>query len=149
MKETRQVAEITISYKPTVTRMPTIRSSNDAYEELKEFFSEDLISLQEQFVVMYLNQANGVLGIQVLSTGGITGTFADPRLVLGTALKAAATGLIISHNHPSGNLKPSEADLLMTRRIKEAGKLMEINLLDHLIITPEGKYLSFIDEGLI
>lgn len=149
MKEIRQVAEITISYKPTVTRMPKITCSNDAYEELKEFFDEDLISLQEQFVVMYLNQGNDVLGIQKLSIGGVTGTVADPRLIFATALKAAATGLIISHNHPSGTLKASEADLLMTRRLKEAGKLMEIKLLDHLIITPEGKYLSFIDEGLI
>lgn len=149
MKEIRQVAEIAISYKPAVTRMPKITCSNDAYEELKEFFDEDLISLQEQFVVMYLNQGNDVLGIQRLSIGGVTGTVADPRLIFATALKAVATGLIISHNHPSGTLKASEADLAMTRRLKEVGKLMEIKLLDHLIITPEGKYLSFIDEGVI
>ncbi len=149
MKEIRQVAEITISYRPTVTRMPKITSSNDAYQELKEFFDEDLMALQEQFVVMYLNNGNDVLGIQKLSLGGITGTVADTRLILGTALKAAATGLIISHNHPSGNLKASFADIEITRKIKEAGKLMEIKLLDHLIIIPNGKYLSFIDEGLI
>lgn len=148
MKELRQVAEITISYKPTVSHMPVIITSFDAYVELKEFFNEELISLQEQFVVMYLNQANKVLGIYKLSSGGITGTVADTRLILATALKAAACAFIICHNHPSGNFKPSNSDIEITKKIKEAAKFMDIRLIDHLIITSEGKYLSFIDEGL-
>ena len=149
MKELRQVAEITISYKPTISHMPIIITSFDAFLELKEFFTDDLISLQEQFVVMYLNQANKVLGIYKLSSGGITGTVADTRLILATALKAAACAIIICHNHPSCNLKPSNSDIEITKKIKEAAKIMDIRLLDHLIITPDNKFLSFTDEGLI
>jgi DNA repair protein RadC len=91
-----------------------------------------------------------VLGGHLCSTGGLTGTVADIRLILGIALKACACNIIISHNHPSGNLKPSMADKEITTRLKEAGKLMDISLLDHIIISPsEGQYFSFADEGEI
>jgi DNA repair protein RadC len=150
MKPIQQVAEITISYKPTVCKKPLIASSIDAYRELKDFFPEELIHLQEQFVVMYLNRANRIIGIYRLSTGGITGTVADPRLILGTALKVAATSIILSHNHPSGNMQPSKADELLTNKIKEAAKFMDIQLSDHIVISPiDGAYYSFADEGLI
>ncbi len=128
--------------------MPIVATSYDAYIELKEFFADDLISLQEQFVVMYLNQANKILGVYKLSKGGITGTVADVRLILATALKAAACSIILCHNHPSGNLKPSNADIDLTRKIKEAAELMEIRTLDHLIISPENKYYSMKEEGI-
>jgi DNA repair protein RadC len=97
---------------------------------------------------MFTNRANKVLGIFELSTGGVSGTVADPKLIFAAALKVAASGLILSHNHPSGNLQPSQADIDLTRKIKEAGKLLEIQLLDHIILTTEG-YYSFADEGLI
>lgn len=148
MKQLIQVAEISISYKPSDTQMPIVATSYDAYIELKEFFADDLISLQEQFVVMYLNQANKILGVYKLSKGGITGTVADVRLILATALKAAACSIILCHNHPSGNLKPSNADIDLTRKIKEAAELMEIRTLDHLIISPENKYYSMKEEGI-
>jgi len=145
-----QVAEITVSYKPTISSNPVIAHSEDAYRELWDFFPQELIQLQEQFVVMYLNRANRIIGIYRLSTGGLTGTVADPRLILGTALKVAATAIILSHNHPSGNLKPSRQDEELTNKIKEACYYMDISLSDHIILSPiDGDYLSFADEGLI
>ena len=141
-----KVAEIEVSYKPVKSRKPIISSSLDAYRELKAFYPEETIELQEQFVVMYLNRANRVIGIYPSSKGGITGTCVDIRLILSVALKIAAVGYIISHNHPSGNLKPSQADLLLTCKIKESCKLLEIELLDHIILSADG-YYSFADEG--
>lgn len=144
------VAEIMVSYKPTVSKMPLVMSSQDAYNELRDFFPEELIELREQLVVMYLNRANRIIGIYRHSIGGITGTIVDPRLILGTALKVAATAIILAHNHPSGNLRPSRADEMITTKMKEACKCMDINLSDHIIISANtGEYFSFTDEGLI
>jgi DNA repair protein RadC len=98
--------------------------------------------------VILLNRAHRVLGIYELSTGGVTGTIADPKLVFTAALKANACSLVLSHNHPSGNLRPSKADEELTMKIKEAGKFLDIQVLDHLIVTSEG-YFSFADEGLL
>ena len=143
------IAEITVSYKPCKAHKALIKSSDDAYFHLLKFFPEDTIALYETFVVGYLNRANRLIGIYELSKGGITGTVADPRLILSVALKCAATGIILAHNHPSGNLQPSDADKEITHRIKKACEYLEIKVLDHLIIAPEGKYLSFADEGLL
>ncbi len=101
----------------------------------------------EQFKVLFLNQANKVLGIYEVSTGGITGTVADPRVIFAAALKANCCAIIISHNHPSGNLKPSRQDEELTQKIKQGGQLLDIKLLDHIILTAE-EYFSFGDEGL-
>jgi DNA repair protein RadC len=96
--------------------------------------------------VLFLDNASQVLGYNILSSGGITGTVADLRLIFSVALESLATKIIIAHNHPSGNLNPSEADTALTRKIYNAGKVMDITLLDHLIITVKG-YYSFADEG--
>lgn len=144
-----QVSEISIRYKPKIAKRPVVKSSNDCYQVLKCWFDENTIQLQEQFVVMYLNQGNRVLGMLKLSTGGITGTVADIRLILAVALKAAACSIIISHNHPSGSLQPSKADLDITQKLKAASELMDIRLLDHLILNPDNEYLSMADEGHI
>lgn len=149
MKPIQQVAEITVSYKPEVRNNPLIESSIDAYREVKDFFPEELIHLQEMFVVMYLNRANRIIGVYRMSLGGITGTVADPRIILGTALKVAATGIILAHNHPSGNLKPSKADELLTNKIKQGAQFMDIQVADHLILSSIEGYYSFADEGLI
>ena len=143
------VAEIKISYIPTGRPGTQIRSSNDAYLELKNWFLEDTLALQEQFVVLYLNRANRVLAAYEVSRGGLTGTVADPRLILSTALMVAATSLVISHNHPSGNLKPSDQDEELTNKIKKAAGWLDINLLDHLILSPDGQYYSMADQGFI
>ena len=149
MNELENIAEIELSYKPSIANKPIIASSFDAYQVLKEFYPKETINLQEYFIVAYLNRFNRVLGVLVLSKGGITGTLADIRLVFGTALKAAASGIIISHNHPSGNLKPSNVDLALTEKMVDAGKLLDIKLLDHIVIAPDYEYLSLADEGKI
>lgn len=148
MKNTLEgVSEIEISYKPAIGSKPEITSSSDAYLILKEHYPEKQIALKEYFVVMYLNQANKVIGVQKLSIGGLTSAVADVRLLFGTALKILATGIVISHNHPSGNTRPSLQDRNLTKQILEAGKLLDIKLLDHLIITPDDQYISMADNG--
>jgi DNA repair protein RadC len=144
---TETLSEIHVSYKPGLISSKIITNSQDAFEILNMLFSPDTISLQEQFVVLYLNRANRVIGSYQLSKGGITGTIADVRLILSVALKTLATGLILAHNHPSGNLHPSEADIQLTRKVKEAAKIMDIEVLDHMILSSNG-YFSFTDEGL-
>jgi DNA repair protein RadC len=141
------VSEIEISYRPAIGSKPEVTSSSDAYHILKEYYPEDQIALKEYFVVMYLNQANRVIGVQKLSIGGLTAAIADVRLLFGTALKVLATGVVISHNHPSGNTRPSLQDRNLTTQVKEAGKLLDIKLLDHLILTPDDKYISMADMG--
>ena len=148
-KTETKVAEISVSYKPSKAHKPIIKSSDDAYFHLLKFFPEDTIALYESFVVGYLNRANRLIGVYELSRGGITGTVADPRLVLSVALKTAATAIVLAHNHPSGNLQASKADEEITQKIKKACEYLDIKVLDHLIIVPEGKYLSFTEEGLM
>lgn len=139
-------------YKHKLTRSerPEITSSGSAVVYLLDGYDLETIGLQEQFVVLYLNRANAILGVYRCSAGGITGTVADVRLILSVALKIAATSMIISHNHPSGNMKPSKADEDLTAKIKQAAAIMDIRLLDHLILSPDRKnYFSFADEGMM
>ena len=144
-----KISEIAVSYRPSIGRKPIIVSAYDAYTELKSFYDDSTIGLKESFYVMYLNQSNRVLGVYPLSTGGVTGTIADPRLIFSVALKINAAGIILSHNHPSGNLSPSVADKELTNKIKEAGKLLDIKVFDHIIVSPENSFYSFADEGLL
>lgn len=102
----------------------------------------------EVFAVLYLNRANRIINFEIISQGGITGTVADPRIILKKALENEAVSLILCHNHPSGNLKPSRADELLTSKIKEAALLLDIRVLDHIIVSDRG-YYSFADEGQI
>jgi DNA repair protein RadC len=143
------LAEIELSYKPKKAHHPIIKSSADVYYHLLRFFPEDTIALQERFVAGYVNRANRLIGVCNISTGGITGTVADPKLIIAVALKSAATGIILAHNHPSGNLQPSEADIEITKKIQSACKFLDINLLDHIIIAPQQTYFSFVDENLL
>ena len=145
-----QVAEIQLSYKSTVkpSLRPKITSSKDAYDVLMQGWDASKLEFVEQFKVLLLNRANKVLGVFEVSSGSATGTVADPKLIFAAAIKTNACGIILAHNHPSGNLQPSHADIDLTRRMKEGGKLLEIQVLDHLILTSEG-YYSFADEGLM
>lgn len=102
----------------------------------------------EVFAVVFLNQANRIKHIEIISQGGITGTVADPRIILKKALEKEATSIVLSHNHPSGSLKPSRADEELTLKIKQAASYFDIRVLDHIIVSDEG-YYSFADEGLI
>jgi DNA repair protein RadC len=148
MTQTENIAEIELVYKPSISNKPIISSPLDAYNVLIDFYPKDTLHLQEHFFVAYLNRFNRVLGVLHLSSGGITGTVADIRLIFGSALKAAASAIIISHNHPSGNLKISDRDRDVTKKIRDAGDMLDIKLMDHIIIGHEGQYLSFSDEGL-
>ena len=142
----QEVAEIKVSYSTTSTPKIKITSVNKAFEVLLSLWDLDTIELQEEFKVLLLNRANEVLGIYPLSKGGITGTVVDSRLIFAVALKCNATGILLCHNHPSGNLKPSDADITLTRSIKKCADFLDITLIDHLIITKNGFY-SFSNEG--
>lgn len=148
---TTQLREITISYKAIegLEKVGSIRNSLDAYTQLIKFYDTQTISCQEQFVIMYLNRANKPIGLIPLFKGGLTGTVVDVRLIMSIALKSLASSVIISHNHPSGNLEESEEDKRITRKLKEACSLMEMSLIDHIIVTPSGDYKSFADDGIL
>lgn len=122
-----------------------ITSSRDAYDILHPLMAD---LSEEQFRMLLLNQANKVLGSEIISNGGRTGTVADVRVIFRQAILSNAVSIIVAHNHPSGNLKPSQADIELTRKLKQAGEMMDIKVLDHLIITDSG-YYSFGDEGLM
>ncbi len=128
-----------------VVRRPRISSSRDAYEQIQPY----LLDLpHEEFWLLLLNRANEVIRPVQVSQGGVSGTVADPKIIFKLAIECLASAIILVHNHPSGNLKPSEADKDLTRRLASAGKLLEIPILDHLIFT-DASYLSFADEGLM
>lgn len=144
------VAEIGLVYK-NVTDLqsrPQVTCSKVAYELLLASWNKDTIELQESFKVLLLNRNSKVLGIYEMSLGSTCGTLVDPKLIFTAALKAAACTIIIAHNHPSGNTKPSEADKQLTQKISDGAKLLDIHLIDHIIVTCNG-YCSFGDEGLI
>ena len=140
--------EITIRYKGTKrSDLKRIRTSTDIYEILKSMHDPGIIHWQEEMILICLNPANKVLGYYRVSRGGTTGTVCDAKIIFTVALNCAGTTqIILSHNHPSGNLKPSHADEQLTRKISEAGKVLDIKLLDSIIYTEEG-YYSFADEG--
>jgi DNA repair protein RadC len=144
------VSEVELVYKSKVksSDRPQLKSVFDVAEFLKQNWDENKIELLEQFKVVFLNRNHRVLGIYEVSSGGVSGTVADAKLIFMAALKINACTLIISHNHPSGNLCPSEADKILTQRIKEGALLLDILLLDHIILTNEG-YYSFANEGLL
>ena len=129
---------------PPIKR-PKITSSQDAYDAIKpELWDQP----HEEFWLLILNRANQVIRKERCSAGGVAGTVTDPKIIFKAALQHLASSLILVHNHPSGNTKPSEADLKITKKIKEAGALLDIPILDHLIFTDHA-YYSFADEGIL
>lgn len=143
-----KISEIEVSYTSRKNSNVHVKSSNDAYNVLSCCWSIKTIELQEEFKVLLLNRNNKVLGVYPLSRGGTSGTVIDAKLLFSVALKCNASNIVIAHNHPSGNLKPSEVDIQCTNKIKNACKLLDIVLLDHLILTKD-KYFSFSDKGLM
>lgn len=144
------VSEINVTYRPKfkTSERPKVSTSKEVYDILINNWDLDKMELLEQFKILLLNRANRVIGIYEVSSGGMAGTVADPKLIFSTALKACASSIILSHNHPSGNLKPSQADIALTQKLIAAGSFLDIAVLDHLIMTSEG-YYSFEDEGII
>ena len=141
------IPELTLKFKSGIIKKVQIKSSKDAADYLRTMFNDDTMEVSESVIVVYMNRSNNSIGWFKVSQGGISGTVIDVRLVLVTALKCLASGMIICHNHPSGNTSPSDADVKITQKLKEAGSLMDVQLLDHLILTPDGGYFSFADEG--
>ncbi|MEI6575102.1 MAG: JAB domain-containing protein [Bacteroidota bacterium] len=144
-----ELAEVKVVYKSRPKERVKVRSSRDAYEIFYQIFDKDTIEYQEQFYLLLLNRANMVIGWVRLSQGGMSGTVVDPKVIFSIALTTCTTCLVLCHNHPSGSIIPSEADLALTKSLGQAGKLLEITVLDHLIIGQEGCYYSFADEGII
>ncbi|MFB5946397.1 JAB domain-containing protein [Albibacterium profundi] len=145
-----QVSEINLTYQPKfkASERPQISSSKDAFDVLYNNWDLGKIQMLEQFKIILLNRANKVIGIFQVSSGGIAGTVADPKLIFAVALKACASSIVLSHNHPSGNLKPSPQDVELTKKIVTAGNYLDIRVLDHVIVTKDS-YFSFADEGMM
>ena len=150
MKEYKtNIPEITLKFKAGNTKKTKITCSSDANEILKNFYDQDTIELTESVIVIFLNSANNTIGWIKHSQGGLNGCIVENKTILATALKCAANSIIISHNHPSGNSKPSNADINITNKLNEACKILDINLLDHIIVGESNGFYSFADEGLI
>ncbi|MFV0591684.1 MAG: RadC family protein [Draconibacterium sp.] len=139
--------EITVSYsrKLKLTDLPKITCSKDAYDLVYPFWIVD-IDHRESFKILLLSRANRVLGISNLFVGGLSGVVVDPKMIFQTALKCNSQSIILCHNHPSGNLQASDADLKLTHKMVEIGKLLDLPILDHIIFTRES-YYSFSDNG--
>ncbi|TDG36254.1 DNA repair protein [Pedobacter changchengzhani] len=145
-----RLCEVQVTYTPDykISERPKITSSLETYQLLKQEWDKGRINFLEEFKVILLNRANRVLGLADISIGGVSGTVVDPKIVFATALKGNCSSIIVAHNHPSGNLRPSESDIRLTKKLVECGKLLEIVVFDHVIITEYG-YYSFLDEGMI
>jgi DNA repair protein RadC len=129
----------------SIEEKPLIKTAKDAAQILQPILADETI---EQFYLLHLNRANRLLKTECISTGGVSGTVADAKVIFKKALDAGASSIVLCHNHPSGNLKPSDADIELTKKIVASGKLLDINVLDHLIVANTGWY-SFQDEGMM
>ncbi|WP_413998721.1 JAB domain-containing protein [Flavobacterium sp. W1B] len=142
--------KISVSFDKVLKKSELIKitSANDAYQIFKRVFNADTFDWCEEVVMLCVNNSSKVVGFYKVSSGGMTGTVIDVRMIFTTALQCLATGIIIAHNHPSGTLQPSEADINITKKLKEAGQFLDIKVMDHLIITDEN-FFSFANEGIL
>ena len=148
MKTNFNVAEVALSYRNSVpyNQRTKITGAKDAYRILRKLHDDNTIDYTETFKVLYLNQANHVLGYKIVSEGGITSTYSDIRTIMQGALLTNAVAMILGHNHPSGNVKPSREDERITDQISKAAQLLNIRVLDHIVYTRENHF-SFSDHG--
>ena len=144
------LAELEVSYKSKRSREQRIpiRSSQDVDRFLRTIWNEKTLELVEEFYVICLNGSHEAIGWVRVSTGGLNSTSIDPRIIFGVALQTASTAIIVAHNHPSGSLEPSNQDKEVTKMLKEAGKLLKIKVLDHIILTKDSSF-SFEEHGLM
>ena len=145
-----KVAEVQLSYRNTVPydKRTKVRDAKDAYKVMLKTHDDGTLDYIETFKVLYLNQNNHVLGCRTISEGGLANTYCDVRTILQGALLTNVAGIILAHNHPSGNVTPSLSDIKTTNQITKAAKLLDIQVLDHIIYTRENCY-SFADDGQI
>ena len=143
------IANLELKAKKTPSNFEKVKiiSSNDAFQIIKQFYFDD-IDIFESFFILCLNRNNQTIAYAKISQGGVAGTVVDIKLIAKYAIDCLASGVILAHNHPNGNLNPSNEDLAITKRIKEGLKILDISVLDHLILTSQG-YLSFGDEGIL
>lgn len=147
--EKHALNEVSLVYKRAhITSLPMVQNSNDAADLLRGCYSEGTLDLKEIFFAMYLNNANRVLAMSKMSEGGVFGTVLDLGHLFAQGVLLNATAVILCHNHPSGNVLHSPKDLEITLKCQEAGRVLDIQVLDHIILTSES-YMSFADEGLI
>lgn len=147
-----ELAEVKAVYKlgrkASASEMPKVTSSVDAAKYIKSVWPEGSMEYRESMLLLMLNRANRVLGWAVISVGGVSGTVADPKLIFQQALITNSSYLILAHNHPSGNAIPSPEDIKLTKKIVEGSKLLDLQIVDHIILTEESHY-SFAEEGLL
>jgi len=146
-----KVNEIQISYREKLRTLksPSITNSKEVAQLLFNNWDADTIGLHETFMIVLLNRSNKVKGIYPLSHGGITGTLVDMRILFAIVLETLSVGIVLAHNHPSGQLLASEMDKQLTQKIQRAAQLFDVKVLDHIILAPEGTYYSFADNGLM
>ena len=144
-----RAAEVQLRYLTKVLPAERVKitHSSDAFTILWNSWDKTTIEHHEEFKILLLNHSNKVLGMATISKGGIAGTVTDIRIIFQNALKSHASNIIVAHNHPSGNSLPSDTDIQITRKLVEAGKVMDIQVLDHLILCGDGTYISLADEG--
>ena len=140
------IKEYTLKAKPTLRETRVLKDSRDTFEELRNIYDPNTATIYETAYAIYLNQANKIKGFLKLSEGGMTNVIVDPRLLMMGALGCGATAIVLSHNHPSGNPRPSEDDRQLTKKLLAACKLMDIRLQDHIVMGA-GRYYSFRDNG--
>ena len=143
-----QISEIKVTYSQPDREKTIIKSSNDAYSIALAYWDINCIEFNEEVKILLLDRANAVLGYYNVSKGGTSGSYVDIKIILSVALKTQASSIMLIHNHPSGKLKPSEADINLTSKLKKACNMIDMVLLDHLIISKDS-YFSFSDEGVL
>ncbi len=146
VEKSKEMPEIQLKYVPSRAEKTKIRWSDDAYKVFLTLFNPDTIEYMEEAIVLFLTKANNTIGWARISSGGTDTTIIDPKVVFTMALNCGASYFIIGHNHPSGKLEASQQDISITSDLRMAGKLLRLDLIDHLIVTPNGFY-SFADKG--
>jgi DNA repair protein RadC len=149
MREKRMLHEAQVSFKPgyNLDELEVVSTSTQSANFLRSIWEDDLM-YRERMYILLLNRANKVIGFNLISIGGTTGTVVDLKLIFQCAILTNANSIILAHNHPSGTLYPSNSDIEMTKRIKKAGDVMEIEVLDHIILT-QNSYYSFADNSIL
>jgi len=150
-RQLSRIAEIEIIYNPPfrIPDCPLATSSSELYLVLKDNWNLNQISLREEFKIVLLSTDLRILGISTIASGGRSTVAIDSKLIFSTALLSNSRGIVLAHNHPSGNLAPSQSDINLTDKIKQGGKLLDIEVFDHIIITKDNGYYSFADEGML
>jgi DNA repair protein RadC len=145
-----KVEEIDVIYNPKIKPKIKVKDSETSSYWLRQMFHAGHIGYRESFKVMLLSRSNKIIGVRTISEGSATGTVVDPKMIFQVALKTNTQAIILCHNHPSGTMKPSHQDMEITSRLVEGGKMLEIKVLDHIILSgTDNRYYSFADEGLI